>query len=142
MGGWNGVADESREVVMNWDRNIQIRVTQLGISHKDIADALGVSAQAWYGMRTGTNPTLKTIRMVGMVLACPWHLLLQEDISAVVGQSVPEWDWLGFIKGQQESGKLGGLTWEDVERHQYSGRPLQVRGSDETIIMVRDKGEQ
>ena len=127
---------------MNWERNIQIRVTQLGLAHKEIAEALGVSAPAWYATRTSTNPTLKTMLMVGMAVACPWHLLLQEDIGAVVSQPVPQWDWLGWIKGQQESGKLGDLTWEDVEREQYSGRPLQIRGSDETIIMVRDKGEQ
>tara|TARA_Y100000310_G_scaffold331407_1_gene404892 strand:+ start:731 stop:1045 length:315 start_codon:yes stop_codon:yes gene_type:complete len=101
---------------MSLDQNISVRVTQLGLKHSQISDALGISAQGWYAMRTATNPTLKTMVQVGVVLACPHHLLLGADVGQVVAQPIPQWDWLAWVKEQQQAGKLNELTWEDVER--------------------------
>ena len=100
----------------SWDQNISVRVTQCGLKHSQISDALGISAQGWYAMRTSKNPTLKTMVQVGVVLACPHHLLLGGDVGVVVAQPIPGWDWLAWVKEQQEAGTLHSLTWEDVER--------------------------
>ena len=105
----------------NWDQNISVRVTQCGLKHSQISDALGISAQGWYAMRTSTNPTLKTMVQVGVVLACPHHLLLGSDVGEVVAQPVPAWDWLAWVKEQQEAGKLNDLTWEDAHQTGVGG---------------------
>lgn len=104
---------------MSLDQNISVRVTQLGLKHSQISDALGVSNQGWYAMRTAKNPTLRTMVVVGMVLACPHHLLLGADVGEVVAQPIPPWDWLAWIKEQQEAGNLHSLTWEDVKEHHF-----------------------
>lgn len=92
---------------MSWQANIELRVTHLGVRHHQICQALGVSAQGWYGMRTAQNPTLRTMKIVGAALAIPHHLLIGGSPSDMVTAPIPQWDWLGWLKAETSLGLQG-----------------------------------
>lgn len=91
---------------MYWERNIAVRMAQLGLTHRQVAASIGVTVQNWYGMRNAKNPTLKTMNVVGLAMACPVHILFGDDAVEVAGQPIPDWDWLAWLNSKMESQEL------------------------------------
>lgn len=84
-------------------KNIELRCTFLGLEHKRICEALGMSENNWWRMRTGNNPRLDTLKKIALILAVPHTALFEKDARKIIDWPVPEFDHLDMLAKQRES---------------------------------------
>lgn len=81
----------------DWSNAIRARLAALGVSQVEVLEATGWSRGNWTRIMGGDNPTVDTVRRVGLALGLPASVVVTCDPALYCGAEPPPEGWLAQL---------------------------------------------